>query len=338
MPAWSEPIATVSFAKAAVLSLNLGESPVRLPYVVAPGLVLQAGNNLPKWLFLCLPNKINPALNRESDMKQILRAIFWGAAMLSTNMAQAAEPVQVMVLGAYHFGNPGKDLNNAKVDDVMAPKRQAELAEVIARLARFKPTKIMVEMSPTSEDFTIAEYRTRGAEVLATDRNEIVQIGYRLALKLGHKDVYAVDEQSNTVDYFPFDKVQAGAATYGQSAQLAPLMAQGATWVKDFETAQKIKSIRQLLIGMNAPNYSSDEMRDFYYPMLQFGKGADLPGADLNAAWYLRNAKIFGKVMQVAKSGDRVVLLYGAGHVFWLKHLAAHTPGYTLVEANIYLK
>jgi Family of unknown function (DUF5694) len=271
-------------------------------------------------------------------MKQILHVILIGAAMMAATATRAAEPVQVMVLGAYHFGNPGKDLNNFKVDDVMTPKRQAELAEVIARLARFKPTRIMVEMSPTTDDFTVAEYRARGTDVLASDRNEIVQIGYRLALKMGHKDIYAVDEQSKTVDYFPFDKVQAGAATYGQTGELAPLMAQGGAWVKDFEAAQKVKSIRQLLISQNLPSYGADEMRDFYYPMLHFGKGADLPGADLNAAWYLRNAKIFGKVMQVAKPGDHVVLLYGAGHGFWLRHFALHMPGVKLVEANAYLK
>jgi hypothetical protein len=259
-------------------------------------------------------------------------------AMSVAMSAQAAEPIQVMVLGSYHFGNPGKDLNNAKVDDVLTPKRQAEFLEVMTQLARFKPTKILVEMSPQTPDFTIAEYRERGADLLATDRNEIVQIGYRLALKMGHGDVYAVDEQSKTVDYFPFDKVQAGAAAHGQATRLEPLMAQGATWVKDFEAAQKVKTVRQLLVDQNSPTDGPNEMRDFYYAMLDIGKGAELPGAELNAAWYLRNAKIFGKLMQVTKPGDRVVLLYGAGHNFWLRHFVDYTPGFKLVEAQAYLK
>jgi hypothetical protein len=32
------------------------------------------------------------------------------------------------------------------------------------------------------------------------------------------------------------------------------------------------------------------------------------------------------------------VLLYGAGHGFWLRHFALHMPGVKLVEANAYLK
>ena len=36
--------------------------------------------------------------------------------------ALAAPPVEVMVLGAYHFGNPGLDTNNIQVDSVLTPR------------------------------------------------------------------------------------------------------------------------------------------------------------------------------------------------------------------------
>ena len=51
---------------------------------------------------------------------------------------------QVMVLGIYHF--PAKnDVYNAAVDNMLSKKRQAELADLIARLREFKPTKIIIE-------------------------------------------------------------------------------------------------------------------------------------------------------------------------------------------------
>ena len=55
-----------------------------------------------------------------------------------------------MMLGTYHFGNPGQDLHNMKADNVLTPKKQAELADVAARLARFKPTEIAVEPLPNA--------------------------------------------------------------------------------------------------------------------------------------------------------------------------------------------
>jgi len=49
--------------------------------------------------------------------------------------SQSSPPrAEVLVLGVYHMANPGHDLFNTKADDVLAPKRQAEIAEVIAAL------------------------------------------------------------------------------------------------------------------------------------------------------------------------------------------------------------
>ena len=43
------------------------------------------------------------------------------------------------------MSNPGHDTFNMQADDVLAPKRQAEIAEVIAALKNFHPTKVAVE-------------------------------------------------------------------------------------------------------------------------------------------------------------------------------------------------
>ncbi len=53
---------------------------------------------------------------------------------------------------------------------------------------------------------------------------------------------------------------------------------------------------------------------------------------------YLRNAKIFAKLMRQAKPGDRIVVVYGAGHNYWLRHFAGATPGYVSVDPMPYLK
>ena len=57
----------------------------------------------------------------------------------------AATRAEVLVLGVYHMANPGHDIFNMQADDVLAPKRQAEIAQLIAALKSFHPTKIAVE-------------------------------------------------------------------------------------------------------------------------------------------------------------------------------------------------
>ncbi len=255
-----------------------------------------------------------------------------------TQAAPKPEPIEVMILGTYHMGNPGQDLHNAKVDDVLSPAKQTELADVAARLAKFKPTKIAVEAITDRPDFTYAKFEAFTPELLTKNSDERVQIGFRLAHQLGLKSIYGIDEQSDTIDYFPFDKVDAYAKEHGQADLLATLHARVETIMREFEAAQKSTPARLLLAQTNDPARILKDNNDFYYGLLSLGDRNTQPGADLNAAWYLRNAKIFAKLTQVAKPGDRIIVLFGAGHAFWLRQLVQNTPGYVLVEPNKYLR
>lgn len=266
------------------------------------------------------------------------------AAMMMLALPAAAAPpatpapVEVMVLGTYHFGNPGLDVNNIKVDSVLTPRRQAELQAVGKALAAFRPTRVMVERQSNAPDLADPGYDGFNDAMLTTQANEIVQIGYRTARLAGVKTVNAIDEQpeGSEPDYFPYDKLQAAAAATGQGAALvatdAPIVAE----IKAFETAQPTSSVAALLARLNRPGSPTAGM-DTYYAKLPFGDFDSQPGADLNAMWYLRNAKIFGKLMKVARPGDRVLVVYGAGHGFWLRHFASLTPGYRSVDVLPYL-
>ncbi len=259
--------------------------------------------------------------------------------MTSAATAAPAKPVAVMVLGMYHFGNPGLDTNNIKVDSVLTPQRQRELAAVAKSIATFKPTRVMVERESEAPDLAFADYAKFDDAMLKTRANEVVQIGYRVARVAGLKTVYGIDEQPKTgePDYYPYDKVQEAAAKFGQTAVLTAGNAPIAAEVKKFEAAQKTLSVAQLLMRTNSPTEVWADMAS-YYNMLTIGDHDNQAGADLNAAWYLRNAKIFAKLMSVAKPGDRVLVVYGSGHGYWLRHFAREVPGYVNVDVMPYLK
>jgi Family of unknown function (DUF5694) len=254
--------------------------------------------------------------------------------------AIAAEPqVEVMVLGSYHFGNPGKDVNNQKVDTVLVPKKQAELEAIARALQTFRPTKVMVEMQSAAADLTLPLYRSFTLDRLKTEANEIEQIGFRVAKMAGHADVYGIDEQpaEGEPDYFPYDKLQEAEAKFGQKGRIDAANASFKPRFEAFEANQKVQSVGQMLSQVNDAKQIRDE-RFFYYGVLDIGDTNTQAGADLNAMWYLRNAKIFAKLMHVAKAGDRVLVVYGGGHSYWLRHFAAETPGYKFVDPVPYLK
>jgi len=249
-----------------------------------------------------------------------------------------AEPIEVMILGSYHMGNPGQDLHNAKIDDVRTPAKQAELAEVATRLAKFKPTKIAVEADADRPEFGWSKFEAFTPELLTQKSDERVQIAFRLAHELGFKTVYGIDESSETINYFPYGKVEEFAKEHGRTRVLERLSASVEAQMRELEAAQKTTPIRLMLANVNDPARITKDNNAFYYALLELGDQNSQPGADLNAMWYLRNAKIFSKLTQIAKPGDRIIVLFGSGHAYWLRQLVQNTPGFVLVEPAKYLR
>ena len=225
-----------------------------------------------------------------------------------------------------------------KVDSVLTPTKQTELADVASRLAKFNPTKIAVEALSDRLDFATKKFDSFIPETLTKDPDERVQIAFRLAHQLGQKSVYGIDEQSDTIDYFPFDKVETYAKRHEKTAMLNRMREDVEKMVKETEAAQKTKPVRLMLADMNEATRTLSDHQNFYYGLLAIGDAKEQPGAELNAAWYQRNARIFAKLVQVARPGDRVIVMFGAGHAFWLRHFVQNTPGFQLIEARDYLR
>jgi len=98
----------------------------------------------------------------------------------------------IMILGMYHMANPGLDAVNVDADDVLLPRRQAEIQHVVNHLASFRPTIIAVE-APYRSTAVPDQYRRYVAGTYALSRNETEQIGFRLAKQLGLPGVTPID-------------------------------------------------------------------------------------------------------------------------------------------------
>lgn len=260
----------------------------------------------------------------------------------SPAMAQEEEPdvvpVEVMVLGVYHFANPGLDMSNIEVDDVLAPRRQREIEILVDALAQWQPTKVAVENDAAPPALTLKSYADT-TELLTTRRSETVQVGYRLARKLGHEAVYGYDERSGEgePDYFPMGKVQSFAQEHGGMEMLGQLMSEVQAMTAEEQANLPNQSIAQSLLTHNDPERVTALHDRLYYSLLSIGDGDQQPGAELNAYWYMRNAKMFAKIDMVAEPGDRVLVIAGSGHATWLRHFVERMPGYRLVEPMPYL-
>jgi hypothetical protein len=251
----------------------------------------------------------------------------WALSPLSVSSPQpvasggAVSRPEVLVLGVFHMNNPGQDIVNAKVDDVLAPKRQAEMAELIAVLRKFQPTKIAVERNPNDARLS-KDYPEYVAGTRQLTRNEIEQIGYRLARELGHKTVYGVDADGE----FQYPRVVTFAKATGRSGELDAIMRDIQGMVKAQDAYLASHTLLETLLWENSEQKVAEAV-GYYYRQSHFGEAWDWAGADFLTEWFRRNMRIYSNVVEIADSpNERVLVIFGLGHLGWLRQAIANDP------------
>jgi hypothetical protein len=235
--------------------------------------------------------------------------------------SSSSERAEVLVLGVYHMANPGHDIVNTRADDVLAPKRQAELAQLVSVLAKFRPTKIAVERDP-GDSRLAKDYPDYVAGKHELTRNQIEQIGFRLAKELGHQTVYGVDADGE----FPYARLVKYAKATDRSKELDAVMGDIVGMVKAQDAYLASHTVLETLLDMNSDARAAEAV-GYYYRQAHLSEAWDWAGADLVADWFRRNMRIYTNVMQLADSPrERVLVIFGAGHLGWLQRDFASDP------------
>ena len=236
-----------------------------------------------------------------------------------------------MVLGVFHFANPNADYAKFTGTDVLTPARQQEIAEVVSQLAAFKPTRIAVERPTGEADSLNADYRQYLAGRFTLTRNEVHQLGFRLAARLHHERLYPIDFQTG----MDIDSVMAYAQLH-DTAFVSRFQATISQVVQLLDRMQREESIGKNLRFMNDSG-TILRANQPYADMASVGAGEGYVGARVVGQWYERNLRIFANLTVMAQPGDRILLIIGQGHTPILRELIRSHPGMELVEPLAYL-
>ncbi|HEY8227818.1 MAG TPA: DUF5694 domain-containing protein [Pyrinomonadaceae bacterium] len=261
-------------------------------------------------------------LNRSLLM---LTVVIAGAFAASAQQTSTGPRAEVLVLGVYHMANPGRDIFNMKADDVLAAKRQAEIAQLTEVLKRFQPTKIAIEADVWSKRAQ-QQYTDYLAGKYVLTSNEIDQIGYRLAKEMGHKTIYPVDVEGD----FPFQRLMNYAKGSGRAKEIEVLMAEVGEMVKAQDQYLQSHTVLETLLSMNSDDKVAGAV-GLYFRQAHIGEPGDWAGADLVADWYRRNIRIYSNITRLVESpNERILVIYGAGHLGWLQEMFANDPAFRL--------
>ena len=268
---------------------------------------------------------------------------------LSTgDTTQMAKKPIIMILGSAHLANPGADVYNTKMDDVLAPKRQREIEQLVTQLKAFRPTKVAIEADERFDAKINVDYHGYLKGTYQLKRGESNQIGFRLAKQVGHPKIYCVDYwpehwpilekiDDHLIDLYAF------AETHNQEHFLCPPPVaegkivkdkDGTTWIEP----EKYRSIIEMYIQGNEPQGRRADHQE-YLRSARIGLGDQYPGANWVAhSWYARNLKIFVNLTRITEfADDRILLIIGDGHVFLIQQFLEDSGDYIVESPLDYL-
>lgn len=236
-------------------------------------------------------------------------------AVRAQGTAQPVAPAQVMLLGLFHFDNPGLDAVRYEPLDVMQPEAQAYLEELSARLARFAPTRVLLEYPEKSDAVINQRYADFMAGQFTLPRNEIYQLGFRVARLMRHTRVHGFDAAAPAREIKLWDYLARDPATEKRLMDLIGV---------ESARLQQLHRTRSLQDILRLSNSAEEDRRNKGFYMLLNPVAAasgEFHGADASADWWHRNLRMYALVQEQAAPGERVLVIAGSGHTAILRDL-----------------
>lgn len=243
---------------------------------------------------------------------------------------------KVLLVGTFHFEYYNLDVH--KVDkahqiDILSAQKQHELKALLNYLSLFKPTKICIEAFPGWK--AVEKYRAYKAGQNKSVKDERYQIAFKLMDRFKLDTAYSINAESMANDlqstkdsilFMPYlQNLYEGYSDKDNSAYVK--------W-RDYKTALSTKI--PLLPYFKYLNAQNNLRREFGAYLVGDYKLDKTKGADILAIdWYNRNFRIFGNLQNIdAKPGDRILVLFGSGHVAILDQLLSSSPEYQYIRFN----
>ncbi len=134
--------------------------------------------------------------------------------------------------------------------------------------------------------------------------------------------MYPVDADGE----FLYQRLVNHAKATGHSKELEAIYGEVGSMIQAQGEYLASHTILATLLYMNSDDRVARDV-GFYFRQAHLGELYDWAGADLFSDWFRRNMRIFANFVQLADSPDeRVLVIFGAGHLGWLRHAVASDP------------
>ncbi|WP_339171445.1 DUF5694 domain-containing protein [Solibacillus sp. FSL R5-0691] len=223
--------------------------------------------------------------------------------------------MEILLVGTCHLSDTS-DLNTLSVKD-KRKYNDRDFEKLAIDLAKFQADQVFVEYPFHLQEYLNSVYRSAEVEEVNEDfkENEIYQIGFRLAKKLGHDAIYAVDWNEQ-----PEESIDLGLVAEGQSkTEFEEIMNRVQFVLEKLSTIIQQGDIIELYKYINTQQYNVND-HQVYVDLMQLDDKIAFEW--VTKYWYYRNLKIVRNIKKsTLPETKRAVILYGSAHNYLLKQL-----------------
>ena len=273
-----------------------------------------------------------------------LKKITITSLLFLTTTFFASAQKQVLLVGSFHFDNPGADAVKVKSVDVLSVESQKQLENITEKIAKFHPTKIFIEWDHNDQitlDTLYQKYKAGKYDTYIKERykakstqnffikSELFQFGFRAAKKARLDTISAFDYKMG----LPFDTVMHVIQAAGQKTLMADINNSMAKMGKDFNEKASKLNLLQLIEDENTPQSRLENNGVYVRLMNRAGLQNNFAGADAVATWYKRNLYMYSLIQKKISSKDeRIMILAGAGHISMIEKFIKDENIFKVVE------
>ncbi|MDP5201040.1 DUF5694 domain-containing protein [Flavobacterium sp. DG2-3] len=257
-------------------------------------------------------------------------------ALITFNIASSqTKKKQILLVGTFHYANPGLDVAQINSFNIMSEESQKELETMSDKIKKFGPDKIFVEWEFKKQADLDKFYNKNTDSLLKTNKSEITQLALRTAKKLNHKKLYGM----NLYTPFRYDSLMIAM----EKANQKDLIKRNDESTKNFEKQhnEKIKksTLQEMMLYYNTKEAENENLQWYLEVANRAGNPDDFSGPSLVSNWYKRNLYMYSLIQKLTESTDtKIMVLVGAGHASIIREFIMHDPTFEIVELSTVLK
>lgn len=275
---------------------------------------------------------------KKQNFNKITLAFFLFLFQISFTSAQ--EKVKVILLGTYHFNNPGNDMIKSEDRNILSKENQKDLDEIVNKIngSVYKPDQIFVESNFNKKKELNSNYQlylknqfNKFTDTIKKERlkrfyteGETFQLGFRLAKKLKHQELYPIDSLIEMRFDILLKEVNANPGLEKKFNEIKMSLS---------DDCLKKNNLSNIFLCINEKSKLDNNIGFYISFANKIMIDKDYFGSNLVTDWYKRNLIMYSNIQnQIKPDTKSIFILVGSGHAAIFRNFFEVDKNFELVD------